>query len=294
LKDDFKPTVSVIIPLYNREKLIERAIDSVLKQSYSDFELIVVDDCSTDNSAKVVQNIDDPRIIYIKHDVNKGANTARNTGIKLAKGEYIAFQDSDDEWLPGKLEKQMALIVESPSKVGIVYSGFWRIQDKQKTFYPYEWIKKLEGDISNEVLKTSFISTQTLLVKKSCFNHIGLFDETLPRLQDWDMVIRLSETYEFSYIPEGLVYVYHTDNSITANHNIYAAAFDQIIQKHYKLFSKNKKNLSKQYCATGTYFFKHQDSIQAKKYFIKAISISPVNVKCILKFCLLLLKMVKS
>jgi len=109
-----KPTVSVIIPAYNRAHLIGRAIKSVLNQAYQDFELIIIDDCSTDNTDEVVREFQkkDNRIIYLKHDQNKGGSAARNTGIKVSKSEYIAFLDSDDEWLPEKLEIQMEAILK--------------------------------------------------------------------------------------------------------------------------------------------------------------------------------------
>lgn len=101
------PKVSVIIAAYNRAHLIGRALRTVLEQTYNDFEVIIVDDASTDNTENVIKSFDDARIKYIRHDKNKGAAAAWNTGIRASKGEYIAFQDSDDEWAEDKLEKQM-------------------------------------------------------------------------------------------------------------------------------------------------------------------------------------------
>jgi glycosyltransferase involved in cell wall biosynthesis len=131
---DLKPTVSVIIPTYNRAHLIGRAIQSVLKQTYQDFEVIVVDDGSIDNTEEVVKKIQENRVYYYKHDKNKGGSAARNTGISLAKGEYIAFQDSDDEWLPEKLEKQIGVFNNQTKNVGVVYTGFYRIEGNNKTY----------------------------------------------------------------------------------------------------------------------------------------------------------------
>ena len=112
------PKVSVIIPTYNRAHLVGRAIRSVLNQTYQDFEIIVVDDGSTDNTEEVVKSFNDPRIRYIRHEKNRGGSAACNTGIRAARGEYIAFQDSDDEWLPEKLEKQMQVFENTPTGVG--------------------------------------------------------------------------------------------------------------------------------------------------------------------------------
>ncbi len=100
------PTVSVVIPTYNRAHLVGRAIQSVLNQTYHDFEIIIVDDGSIDNTEDVVKSLNDPSIRYTRHDQNRGGSAARNTGIKMARGEYVAFQDSDDEYLPEKVESR--------------------------------------------------------------------------------------------------------------------------------------------------------------------------------------------
>ena len=186
------PTVSVIIPTYNRVHLIRRAIQSVLNQTYQDFEVIIVDDGSTDNTEEVVKSFNDPRIRYIRHEKNKGAATARNTGIKAARGKFIAFQDSDDEWLPEKLEKQMKVFENTPAKVGVVYTGFWKIENNKKIYIPFSWVKQKEGNIHKELLKGNFVTTQSIVARKECFKKAGMFDEKLPRFQDWELVIRLS------------------------------------------------------------------------------------------------------
>src|SRR5690348_13147078 len=109
--------VSVIIPTHNRSDFLRNAITSVLNQTYQDFEIIVVDDGSTDNTSEVVANFSDERITFIRHDTNKGGSAARNTGILASKCDYIAFLDDDDEWLPDKLRKQMEILVASPPEV---------------------------------------------------------------------------------------------------------------------------------------------------------------------------------
>ena len=123
------PNVSVILPAFNRVSLLGRAIDSILSQTYSDFELIVVDDCSTDNTEQFVAELasKDGRIRYIKHSENSGVATARNTGIDLSAGRYIAFQDDDDEWLPDKLERHVAILDSLPNDVVMTYCLMTRI-----------------------------------------------------------------------------------------------------------------------------------------------------------------------
>jgi len=126
------PNVSVIVATYNRANFIDRAIKSILNQIYQDFEIIIVDDGSSDNTEEIIKGYKDKRIIYIKHKKNQGISTARNTGIKRAKGEYIAFLDSDDEWFPEKLERQVVLLQNESSEVGVVYSDLRYIDENGK------------------------------------------------------------------------------------------------------------------------------------------------------------------
>ena len=128
---DQSQLVSVILPLYNRAESIVGAINSVLDQTYRNLELIVVDDASTDQSIELVEAISDPRIRLLRHETNQGAAAARNTGIEAAKGGYVAFQDSDDEWLPEKLDKQMQVFLAAPEGVGAVYCGFVRMGERE-------------------------------------------------------------------------------------------------------------------------------------------------------------------
>lgn len=159
------PTVSIIIPTYNRAHLIERAIESVLHQTYQDFELIIIDDGSTDNTDDIINKFQkkDDRIIYLKHDRNKGGSAARNTGIKASRGEYIAFLDSDDEWLPEKLEKQMDFF--ESNNYGFIYCNMI-IEDKIDNTKKNLKIN-IKDDIFIDLLKIgSGICTSALLVKK--------------------------------------------------------------------------------------------------------------------------------
>ena len=129
------PVVSIVLPTYNRAALLGRAIRSVLKQSYTDFELLVIDDGSTDQSSNVVAGFRDRRIKYISLEHNTGAGAARNVGIRIAKGKFLAFQDSDDEWMPSKLVKQMSAFERGSVRLGIVYSDMLRILGDGTTTY---------------------------------------------------------------------------------------------------------------------------------------------------------------
>lgn len=280
-----KATVSVIIPTYNRETLIGRAIYSVLKQTYQDFEIIVVDDGSTDHTEDVIRQLQNKEksITYIKNKKNKGAAAARNTGIREAKGKYIAFQDSDDEWLPGKLEKQMKMFEKAPIEIGVIYTGFWRIERDKKVYIPSDKIIKKEGDIHLELLKGNFITTQSIVVRKECFRKAGMFDEDLPRLQDWELVLRLSKYYHFKCIDEPLLVSHHSPDSISANNEALIKAYELIINKHHLDFTKHKIILSKHMYFLGSFLCLNYNFSEGKKYLIEAVKKYPVNIKYLLK-----------
>lgn len=205
--------ISVIIPTYNRASNIKRAMLSVLGQSYSDIELIVIDDGSTDDTEVVVNSISDSRVRYYRQE-KQGACAARNLGIHLAKGDYIAFQDSDDEWLENKLEKQIQYMEKTGADLAA--HAFTRFSFKKEG--TVERIPDAEypsGRVQYAELVTgNFCSTQTLMVKKVCFNE-ELFDITYPRLQDWELVLRLSEKWKLYFDNEVYANVYVQKNSIS-------------------------------------------------------------------------------
>jgi len=229
---DTNITVSVIIPTYNRAHLISRVIQSVLDQTYRDFEMIVVDDGSTDNTAEIVNGFNDSRIRYIRHDKNRGAAAARNTGIKAAIGSYIAFQDSDDEWLPTKLEKQLMAFSNASSKVGVIYSGLWRIEKNNKIYIGYPYKKGKEGDLyhNHTILKNNFVYVPSMVVKKECFFKVGMFDEYLVTAEDMELMFRISKYYHFKYIEEPLVCIHDISDSLSKQKDININSFQSILK----------------------------------------------------------------
>lgn len=272
--------ISVIIPTYNRGSLIERSVKSVLEQDYHNLEVIIVDDCSTDNTKEVIGSLDDGRIKYIQHTYNNGANAARNTGIKAAKGDYIAFQDSDDEWMPEKLSKQVKIFDDSDDKnLGIVYTAFWKIEETIKKYIPSKDILKTSGDLHDTLLGTNFISTQSLLIKKECLLNVGMFDEKLPRLQDWELLLRLSKHYHFYLVDEPLVNVYYTEGSISTNQKKLTDTLILILEKHYDDFAKDKKVLASYYCYISQQFYLASDKKETYYYCLKALKLDSLKLK---------------
>jgi len=270
-----KPLVSVIIPVYNRGSSIKRAAESVLSQTYGDIELIVVDDGSNDNTGEEVEAIEDTRVRYIRLNKNRGAPAARNVGTKAAKGDYIAFQDSDDQWLPQKLEKQMKIFENASENVGAVYTAFYRVENRKKEYIPYSWVKKKEGYIHREVLKGSFITTPSIVVRRECFEKVGMFDERLPRLQDWELVIRLSKYYEFRFIDEPLLVSPYTSDSLTANRSARIEALKLILSKHWDDFLEDKDSLSRYCFSIGVHQCLNNEIEDGENYLRKGFEVKP-------------------
>ncbi len=213
-----QPKATVIIPTYNRVKTLERSIRSILAQTYTDYELIIIDDGSTDNTKELIMEIKDDRIHYIKSPVNRGAANARNIGIRAAKGEYIAFQDSDDEWVPDKLEKQVKVLDSTDAEIGMVYSRFFydlggnRILKHPPESMSYE---EKSGYIYPQMLKQNLIGTPTMLVRKECLNKVGMFNASLKSLEDWELCLRISKEYKVYFIDELLHKAYITPGSLS-------------------------------------------------------------------------------
>ncbi len=195
------PKVSVVIPTFNRAQLVTEAVDSILSQSYRDFELVVVDDGSTDDTAQRLTAYGHHIRLYRQE--NRGASAARNAGIGVARGEYIAFLDSDDLWLEDKLRIQMDLMARDP-QIKICYTGeIWmrrgvRVNPKNKH-------RKYSGWILEKMLPLCIVSPSSVLIAREVFDRVGLFDESLPACEDYDLWLRTGIHYPFVLIDRPLI-----------------------------------------------------------------------------------------
>jgi len=212
--------VSIIIPTYNRADSVTQSIDSVLEQTYDNLELIIVDDCSTDNTEAVVRSYDDSRIRYIRHEENRGGSAARNTGIQAAKGNYFAFLDSDDEWLPEKLEAQIACLKSRSEDWVAVYCDLVKQRSGlggkmrgilNRAFTDYQGAEGGE-ELIEYILTMRFPigAGSTLLVRGDVVQEMGGFDESFQRHQDWEFLIRLLQLGKLAYLDEKLVRLHGT------------------------------------------------------------------------------------
>ena len=259
--------ISVILPVYNRAKTIGAAIDSVLGQSFKDIELIVVDDCSTDDTSKIVKAYDDKRIKYVKLKKNSGACVARNEGVLNAKGEIVAFQDSDDQWEINKLEEQYKYLKMSGGDI-----CFCKLKIYENGKFIKEAPRRLRDSckVSHQnLLEGPAASTQAIIGKKECFLDIQ-FDPEMPRFQDWDLVLRLSNKYEVFYQNKALVRLNVQGDSISKNNSKGIAGLKKIYDKFEEEILSDNKAYANYLIMMGTLV-----NTKKGKYFAKAIRVCP-------------------
>ncbi|RPI54165.1 MAG: glycosyltransferase family 2 protein [Acidobacteria bacterium] len=267
------PIVTVIIPTRNRAHLLRRAMESVLTQTFGDLELIIVDDASDDATESMVKGIHDPRVRYIRCESHRGAPAARNTGIRAARGQYLAFQDSDDEWLPLKLERQLEVMNRHSPHAGAATCGTVAIQHGVAgTSIARRERLSYAGLLS---LSERPWGGQTILVKRTPATEDVLFDERLPSGQDWDYLVRLAQVTQVVSVREPLVRI-----GFTARERISAPRrklegtrllrekYDEELRRHPQALVAHEVRLGRLSLACG-------DAASARRHFVKALMISP-------------------
>lgn len=274
--------ISVIIPTFNRAKTIQRAVNSVLKQTYKDIEVIIIDDGSTDNTEDIIKEINNSKIKYIKLDKNYGACYARNVGINMAKGEYLTFQDSDDEWVEEKLQLQLNNLKANNSDID--FCSILICNKKSKRIPNEAKIMKMKKKgIKRALLYSNFVSTQAILGKTECFKR-EMFDNEMLRLQDYDLILRMSNYFKISYTKKVLVKLFIQKDSIGNDNKKLIQANLRIIKKNYNLNKKEKKILvSKRNESIGNAYLREKKIKEAKEYYIKSMLIK-MNTRSLLKF----------
>jgi glycosyltransferase involved in cell wall biosynthesis len=250
----------------------------------------VVDDCSSDRTKQVVESYCEERIEYIQHNRNRGACAARNTGIKAARGDYIAFLDSDDEWMKTKLEQQVERMEHSPQNVGVIYTGY------KVSSADYEEIGQIptkSGDIFRDQLMKDWVSpTSTVLVRSECFEQVGDFNTELSARQDYEMWTRIARKYHFDFVSNILVTLHsNTSNrlsdNISSRMSAHKSVLDQFKQDIDELsFLSRQKSLSYQYFTMGRYLQKNRQFSKSQSYFLRSTVSYPLNLKALLSLFL--------
>ena len=208
------PSVSVVLPTYNRADTLGRAIESVLAQTFDHFELIIVDDGSTDSTDTVLAGLDDRRIRVVRSALNRGVSAARNIGIAQARGDFIAFQDSDDVWRPHKLARQVERIVGAADNVGVVGCG-WQLHGARQTRIT---LPTARGEIYRDILadRASGLGTPMLLVRRVADGQ-PMFDELLPAMEERDFKLQYARRFSFDFVDDVLVDVHRGRGDHVAN-----------------------------------------------------------------------------
>lgn len=262
--------ISVIIPTYNRENSIHRAISSVLQQTFQDFELIIVDDGSQDGTLDLIKTITDPRIKVVRHSKNSGTAEARNTGVKSSLGRYVAFLDSDDEWLPEKISRQMEVLRNREEEIIANVSGYYLydefdIRRKQIPSRPNSWHKHL-------LMGCGLGEGTTLVVSRKAFEKIGYFDPSLPRYGDWDWLLRFTKLYPLTITLEPLAVVYRASQPQA---KVVERAARQFLEKHDRDFRQfgyyGKRAIGKRYLEVAIYYFLEGNRSVGWTWFRKAV-----------------------
>lgn len=287
--------ISVIIPVFNRNTSIGRAIDCIRFQSYSNLEIIVVDDCSTDGTPEIVSSINDSRIRLIRRIKNGGAAAARNDGISLARGEFVAFQDSDDICDLGRLEAQMSLLMAQPKDVVGVYCPvvmYYRCAiseyRRMRTFVrPFPDDFPIEGDLSGRSLKENTFNLPTLLARKKAVLASGGFDPALRNNEDWDFAIRFSRAGKIAFdtrpmyfvaIPSGV----ESNRSRISRSNRYSAA--SYIRISSKIYKRNpyESSLHHHWLNAARFLLKIGRPRSARKFLLRSLNGHPVSMRSLL------------
>ncbi len=275
------PKVSVVIPTYNRAEFLERAIKSVLDQTFQDFEIVVINDACTDGGQTdaVMKRFADDRIIYVRHETNKGIGVARNTGVLNSSGEYIAFLDDDDAWLPQKLELQCKLLDSSPANVGVVYTGGYTFDWKSKKT-TRQRTPRHRGNILDTLRAGNCIGTSSrVMVRKSCFDKVGLFDDALLYGEDFDMWVRLAREFQFDFVEEPLILYTRHEVKLTTNYAKRLCGAKRIFEKHREYFSTDKRRYARLHFQLGLLYCYNGEMGKGRRALLQAIKLSPYQAK---------------
>lgn len=263
-----------MIPTYRRTDVVVRAIRSVLSQTITDLEVIVVDDEPCHAVARLCRDMDDPRIRYIAHEVNRGLSAARNTGIAAARAPYIAFLDDDDEWAPTKLERQLDAMRVHERDVVVTSYERWLRPDGSASDHAVH----LTGNVRGRLLRDDMVHMVTLLVPTIAFSKVGGFDEQLFHHEDLDMALRLSAHYDLVTVPEPLTVIHVTPGSLSRNNQNRIRALERIINGHAEL--RNSRRLRSRWLYRLARLHAQDGDRNAwRRHLVDALRLDPTNVR---------------
>jgi glycosyltransferase involved in cell wall biosynthesis len=286
------PLVSVVVPTYGRPAFLSEAIESVDEQTYGPIELLVVDDHSPEPIEPVLEDRslgDDRRLRFVRHDENRGASAARNTGLDAAEGEYVAFLDDDDYWLPPKIQQQVDAFERAGPDVGVVYTGQRFVNDGETTSVHRP---TLEGDVTKAMLTGAEMATfSAVMVRAEVYETVGGLDERFPCWQDREWLLRLSEEYDFEALTEPTAVRRSTE------HEQLSDDFEAKRDVAYPLFLEKFRPLAAEYgpecerrlvaaqsLELGKSAVRHGHTRDGRRYLLRAIRYQPTEPSAYLYF----------
>lgn len=262
-----QPVVSVIIPVYNRAAMVWRAVRSVLAQSFVDYEIIIVDDGSEDQTREIVERIEDQRIRLLIHPHNRGAAAARNTGMRAADGKYIAWLDSDDEWFPRKIEAQVNALMSASDQVKACYTAYERAEKDLSV--PY--IPRM-NDARKLYLSCDLGPGTTLMFERAVLSDIGFIDETLKRYEDAEWLLRYLSKYELIGVEEPLARVHDLSRPTAAEVELSAQLFLSRVMPRLRTYGVFRRiAISRRWMEVASYFALEHRPGKMMKYLFKAL-----------------------
>ncbi len=280
------PKVSVIVPVYNAEKFLGETVESILEQTYQDFEIIIVNDGSTDKSAEIIKSLDDERIICI-YQKNQGVSAARNKAILQSRGEYIALLDHDDLWLPEKLEKQIP-VLDGNSEVGLVYSDCYCVDIKEKVIErAFEQTKPFRGAVLPELFLSNFIPCLTAVIRKTVFEKAGLFDPKFTIAEEYDFFLRAAKNCKIEYVDLPLAKYRVHEGNISKDLILWHQEVIEILDRFLREDAEIRKQLGTRvhprfyishYSLARQYQFQKRFA-DARREFLSAIKYCPFCIK---------------
>lgn len=258
MTDATRPTVSVVIPTYKRAETLRRAVDSALEQTWTDLEVVIVDDHSEDGTEDVVAAIDDSRVRFLQHEVNQGGNAARRTAITASRGSYIAFLDADDLWYPTKIERQLEAIRASNGSAGFAYT-WYEIELPDGSVLPGR--RPTQGGFRTpDLLRSNFVGTfSSVLVERAALDDVGGPDPAMPACQDWEFYLRVNQVTGIVGVPEVLTRYWQGD----ADPHRISSSSAKVAAGHREVYRRNRARIA---------LADRDDAIAGRRYFLEMLA----------------------
>jgi glycosyltransferase involved in cell wall biosynthesis len=278
MAENKQPVFSIILPTYNRAHLLSRAIKSVLSQTFQDFELIVIDDASPDQTQELVASFHDSRLVYLQQKKNRGPSTVRNVGIRQARGKYVSFLDDDDEYMPQFLVETYRVFEAAPEQVGFTWCGVRDVQDTpggERTIRERLWESYPES--GTHIYSTSY----GLTIRANCFDIVGLFDEEIVGgVEDTDLLLRLGRSFDFRVVSGILIKRHHHQEAqLTDITPQRAKGYEQLLAKHAEFFKKGSFQWRRYYQRAAFLYYQTGNEVRARQLMLKVIQANPLRLR---------------